>query len=267
MNQEQELPKISATDEASGEAVNLTPLPGETSQLSRPRSKTSNSKNILLWLCLAVLLAAGIYSQQKNLNQIDSLRVELANAQSSIEQSKLNTADNIQQVSQEVTATKDDVAGDIRKLQQQLARLDEHAQQNSKNLLKQTDLINALQLGLRQNKEHLQEQEAAIHKGLLALDTSHQQQKLQITQIENQQAQLSDSLEQAQTVSSSQQQELAALTSTLERLQENINALNQPELAALINELRERQDELDQQFTAFRAQMTRSINSLQLERN
>lgn len=264
-----ELPSLTAQ---SDDSIQLEPLPGETSRLFNQPSK--KPRQLAIWFAIASIIAGTGALAYNSHQRMQLLEQQLIATQDSFAKISSDAAEHIQSISGQLNTSQSSAQSKIATLSRTLTTLQQQLEAINTQTGKNTEQVRSLSKQQEQLKQRLTQHANAVKEGLLAVDAAQQQLggevKLGFKQLEVLQQQQSQQLEVNQT--HNQQltlihAELEALAHHSEQLNEQLkqhhnNQLALQKLQQELDKTHAEQAELAQEFQAYRAQITRSINAL-----
>lgn len=257
--------------------IQVEPLLGETSRLfNQPVKKT---RSLVIWLAIASTASVTVSLAYSTHQRIQLLEQQLIATQDSFAKISGDAVEHIQTISGQLSSSQTNAQSEIEALRNTIATLQKQYAAIEPQLRKNTEGLSTLTKQQNQLNLRLDQQANAVKEGLLAVDTAQQQlssevklslnQLAELQQNQNQQLEASQNHSQRLTVMSA---ELDAITQHTQQLEEQLKLRqsSQQEMLQLqltLGKTQAKQTELEQEFQAYRAQITRSLNALNEARN
>jgi len=268
------LPTLTAR---SDDNIQVEPLQGDTSRLFN--QPTKKPRQLLIWLAITGIIGTtgGLaYSVQQRMQLLEQ---QLIATQDSFAKISGDAVEHIQSISGQLSTSQTSAQSEIEALRKTTAALQLQYSNIEPQLRKNTESLSSLTKQQQQLSQHLDQQANAVKEGLLAVDSAQQQldsqvklnlkQLTELQQEQSQQLELNLAYNQRLTAISA---EFEAVTEHTQQLEEQLklfqdNLQNTHQLQLGLSKVQTKQAELEQEFQAYRAQITRSINALNEARN
>lgn len=269
-----ELPSLTAQ---SDDSIQLEPLPGETSRLFNQPSK--KPRQLAIWFAIASIIAGTGALAYNSHQRMQLLEQQLIATQDSFAKISGDAVEHIQIISGQLSTSQSSAQSDIKTLRDTLASLQKQYITLEPQLRKHTEGLSSLTKQQEQLNQRLTQQANAVKEGLLAVDAAQQQLDGQVKLSLNQLAELEQKQSQQLEINQNHSQHLTALraefdavTLQTQQLEEQLkqhetSQLEVQQLQLNLGKTQAKQAELEQEFQAYRAQITRSINALNEARN
>ncbi|MCK9236632.1 MAG: hypothetical protein M0Q29_02000 [Thiopseudomonas sp.] len=269
-----ELPKLTAQ---SDDSIQLEPLPGETFRLFNQPSK--KPRQLAIWFAIASIIAGTGGLAYSSHQRMQLLEQQLIATQDSFAKISGDAVEHIQIISGQLSTSQSSAQSDIKTLRDTLASLQKQYITLEPQLRKHTEDLSSLTKQQEQLNQRLTQQANAVKEGLLAVDAAQQQLDGQVKLSLNQLAELEQKQSQQLEINQNHSQHLTALraefdavTLQTQQLEEQLkqhetSQLEVQQLQLNLGKTQAKQAELEQEFQAYRAQITRSINALNEARN
>lgn len=264
------LPSISAVIE---DQPDIRPLAGET---SRPGSHYSAAtpRQTLIWLAvsgLAISLAGQLFWSKQHIQQLEQ---QIVATQDSFAAISGDTSLHLQKVAGQMENRLKILENRQAQAQSSLDQLHEEQASLSSRLQQASNQLDSNARQTEQLTARLNQHAEAMREGLLVVDNFQQELNKRIDNIREQLASQQKKHEENVQLQSLHEQRLASTESEIATFRQQLELLGQQlqqqessqqtllELQHRLQQLREKQGELEQELQAFRAQTTRSLNSL-----
>lgn len=264
-----ELPKLTAQTDDS---IQLAPLQGETSRLiSQPAKKP---RQLAVWFAMASIIAGTAGLAYTAHQRMQLLEQQLIATQDSFAKISGDAVEHIQIISGQLSTSQTNAQADIKTLRDTLASVQKQYTTLEPQMRKHTEDLSSLTKQQEQLNQRLTQQANAVKEGLLAVDAAQQQLDDQVKLSLNQLAELQQKQSQQLEINQNHSQHLTAIraefdaiTLQTQQLEEQLkhygtSQLEAQQLQLNLGKTQAKQAELEQEFQAYRAQITRSINAL-----
>lgn len=263
-------PKLTA--QVDSHDIQVQSLPGDSSRITSTPVK--KPRQLLLWLAVAGITgtvgAMGLWAQQR----IQLLEQQLIATQDSFAAISGDAAQDIESILTQLSHTQDAAKSEALILQKDISKLQRQHSNYESKLSQQLSSIALLTQQQEQLTQRLEHYVTAAQEGLVTLDSAQQKLSTQLTQSLSQLTELHFQLDQQLDINQAQSQQFAALEVVMDATNQHISQIEEqlnlhqksladvPALRQEFAALKSQQAEFKQEFQAYRAQVTRSINSL-----